>query len=339
MHNFRKGVDYYDFEIICCINETIMIRLIFFLGFICSNNLFIAQANAYSSPTCFIISPDGKTIFIGNTDSSAVIMDATSGQVLKKITRLDGKIDGAEFSPDNKKVAAVCKHKIKFFDIETGNTSGEINNVEVLSGNINYSRDGKYVTLINAGQIEIWETETLKIFVKIKSLAGDYFIAACFSFDGKSVFASTLKKSIQKWIIGYDQPVGSIIKHKGFVNDVRLSNDGKYLITISTIDSEVFVWNAKDFIFMYKLQDTSVPSEVRFSNDGNKLLTNGTITKLIFNLSNGSKIGELFDEQDFVSMRNAVFSNNNNEVFIVYMDNIIKLWDIVKAKVVKTFQY
>jgi WD40 repeat protein len=312
---------------------------IFLLGPILIILSLITHINAYSSPTCFIISSDGKTIFIGNNDSSAVIMDATSGQVLKKITTLDGKIEGAEFSPDNKKVAAVCKHKIKFFDIETGNTSGEINNVEVISGNINYSRDGKYVTLINAGQIEIWETETLKIFKKIKSLAGDYFIAACFSFDGKSVFASTLKKSIQKWIIGYDQPVGSIIKHKGFINDVRLSNDGKYLITICTIGSEVFVWDAKNFIFMYKLQDTSVPSEVRFSNDGNKLLTNGAASKLIFNLLDGSKIAELFDEEDFVSMRNAVFSNNSNEVFIVYMDNIIKLWDIEKAKVVKIFRY
>jgi tricorn protease-like protein len=147
----------------------------------------------------------------------------------------------------------------------------------------------------------------------------------CYDYHGRIVIFDLNNKELIKTLEG----------HKGIVNTLDVSSDGRYLVSGSK-DNSVRIWDIEEYVLLNELTGHSDHVEtVSFSDDDNTIASAGfdTIIKL-WDWRGNRIIRELRGHRDYI--RRVKFTHNSGFVVSCSDDGTIKFWNINSGKVVHT---
>jgi len=211
---------------------------------------------------CASFSPDGNKIVTGNEKSGVSILDALSGNVIRRL----------KAKPED----LVIQNNYEYVDVKS----------------VQYSSDGKYVVAGAGDQTAIiWNAETGKEIAKLKhanSSCSGCMTKAFFTPDNRFV-VSAYSDSIKIFNWKERALVRQMSNAAGSMDDLAISPDGRYASVLQYGRAEVWDINTGKHILgtgSYESKNTSVC----FSPDGNFILT-GNEKRMadVWRLSDGKK--------------------------------------------------
>jgi uncharacterized protein with WD repeat len=286
-----------------------------------------------------VFSPDSTKLLLSLNDSTAKVLDASSGDVLLNLKGHKKRVNTAFFSPDGSRIITSSDDMFaKVWNALTGELIYEIHDEKLGIQTAKYSPDGKFILTVSANTINIWNSDNAKLIYKIELTTSGIFTDACFSADNNFIYSASTDNSVNKWIIGYDKPMKTMIKHKNKMIKVCASADGKYLISKSLLEEFVCVWDAKECFLVCTIPNQSVISTFSCSSDGKFLLVNnsGPEALSIIQLSDCSiKFQSEFDMDNLTGYKASAFSPNGRVIVTISSFGEINYLDSGTGKLLK----
>jgi WD40 repeat protein len=194
-----------------------------------------------------VFSPDGKLVAAGGNDQTICLWDAATGQ---QIRQFDVKLAcDPVFAPNGKILATngvpfMGGEAVRLWDAETGKELRALKGSEESGSDLAFSPDGKILaTAGRVGMIQLWDPATGKL---IRQWTNDPItLAIAFSPDGK-VLASAEQSAIRRWDAATGKELGITAGHRGRVDWLRFSADGKTLSS-SSRNKALCQWDLQTF--------------------------------------------------------------------------------------------
>lgn len=308
-----------------------------------------------------LYSQDGSQIISVSEDKTIRVWDAETGEMIKKYESeigegSEGMLYASALAPNGRYLAVagypVSSQKSNYIividlkrEMQVATAIGHQNVISSLG----FSGDGKYlVSGDDDGIVKFWKVSRSKFWdemaeanvdgpvydLSVSSIAS----VVAISTDGNNIVTIDFS-SIEE---GKKLPQSSLKKHKGQINKVNYSPDGKFLAS-SSFDGELAVWNySGELLFM--IDDFTTPiNALAFSFD-NKVLVALDIAGKGFSyaIPNGNLFTKDFKGHDNVVF-SAAFSPKSVEGNYVIASaggttNEIVLWNAISAKVTKNIK-
>lgn len=250
--------------------------------------------------TSAFFNPNGHTIGMTTGLSLAKIIDAETGDEVRKI---DGKKElySGSFSPNGNELAVVSPYGfIKIFNVSTGDLLLKIDNLGTFAGYVMFSPDGQaIVTIVRAGVGAKGDGTTLALFdaqsgqkrLSINNAAQAYVtgggtLSPAFSPDSKKVVTQSSDNTAKVFDAENGALLLTLTGHKDDVMSARFSPDGKKIVTASK-DKTAKVWNAETGALLATLRGHSdIVQSACFSPSGKEIVTaSGDETAIIWYLA------------------------------------------------------
>ena len=248
----------------------------------------------YPAANSVEFSPDGKSLLTGSNDYTGFIFDFNTGRKIKKFKIYEGSCAtcpvSASFSPDGSKVVFGNYDFVFIYDSET---AGILLTLEGESGDYgpaHFSEDGKYISALNYHDGYILDAQTGKILTHLGADSHD-LTDLRISPDNNYVLTSSEKRVAKLWKIpsgrqimtlrGYLNDIDEAILDDSymywvaFMNEIKLSPDGKYLAIGKTgNNARLMDLRTGKLVRTFRGHENIVIS-LDFSPDGKYLATGG----------------------------------------------------------------
>ncbi len=311
--------------------------------------------------------PGNKRV-LATIGSSIGVWDIRTGERLTKLERRSGSITGIELSPDGNYCLAVNNNdeQIKIWNLNTAKLVKTIKGApESVIFNAKFSPDGKTITYLSGiPEDRHYKRSVITIDTKegkeISSFpcVSQYITNIDISNDGKLVAGNAIISSgiINIWNRETGEEIKTLmLKPMKYINSVRISPDGKYLLAGSGKWELGFSGGGVDEPGMMILWDieTGKPAvtyfsdgipvqTVAFSPDGKRVLAgtgyddrNIPGDLWVFDTMSGKKL--LSFEGHTNSINTAAFSPDGKYIVSGSNDHTIKLWDAASGKEIRTY--
>lgn len=286
-----------------------------------------AKQNVFGNDGTATLSPDGKTLLLGNT-----VWDFSS-LTLKKILPYGGNF---VYSPDGKMLVESKElyNPVTFDTISTfGDTDGKF---------IRFSADGKLlakgIDAFTTPKIEIWKTtSTKKPLVTIEG--HNYLRSLCFSPDGKFIFGG-IGNDIFVWNSKSGKEIIVKTGHRGQIRDLEFSPDGKTLASAGGAnDNFIKFWdldvenNHEIFSLGGHLDQVS---DISFSPDGTLLASaSEDRTVKIWDIANREEIKTLSYHTDIVEQ--VLFSPDGKFLISTSEDGSTVIYNLQNEEYIRMY--
>jgi WD40 repeat protein/serine/threonine protein kinase len=189
-------------------------------------------------------SPDGRRIASGSWDRTAKLWDSSTGILICEMRGHDDRIQSVAFHPDGSRLASGSwDGTVKVWVTDSGRE------LQTLSGHrspiycVAFSPDGQLLASAGAnGNVKIWEVESGRV---IQSLTGNSgaVLSAAFSPDARYLAYGGGDSTVRVWDV--ESGVQRVVYrgHTGAVESVCFSPDGQRLVSFSSAQGEVKVWD------------------------------------------------------------------------------------------------
>ena len=257
------------------------------------------------------MSPDGKTVLVGDEDGKVCAVDVNTGGRLAVIEKQD--IYSATFSPNQKLISTV------------------------MGGGGYWRSDAPK----EYSDILLWNTENGSLKKTLKGHS-EQVIKTIFSEDGKFLVSSSWDGSIRFWDVtsgncfmklddgGYyylEMPSGKKIEKKNRSNFISLSSDGKKLLTNFTTHN-IEIWDVPKGYCVDTLKGhTDAVYAFHFSPDGNEIVSAGADnTVRIWDVSTGNCKNVLSNHTGTVW--DVSYNRNGTKIVTASSDSTVRIWDL-----------
>jgi WD40 repeat protein len=270
--------------------------------------------------------PKGGRLLTVAEDKVARVWDATTGKVIRELTRPEG-IDSATFSTDGKLIvtASYIGHAAQVWDAATGDTIGKPMRHEKEVNFAAFSQNGALVvTASNDATAQVWDAATgLPIGKPLRQSGAIY--SAAFNPDGKLIVTGSFDHTAQVWNAATREPVGSRMEHKDAVIGAAFSLDGERVVTWS-FDKTAQVWDAATGTRIgNSMSHEDLVRSAAFSPDGQWVVTaSEDKTARVWDAATGTPLGEPLKHDDAVS--SAAFSPDSLRI-LTASKNSAQVWD------------
>ena len=321
-----------------------------------------------------VFSPDGKTVMTAsdgrlyefefdertgervsasitykNGNTTIRFFDVESGQHLRTIGELEGKVSVASFSSDGSLILTHCRNGVHLHNVETGELvwkpARELRWNP--AGGCVFGRDDD--TIIKSDPVSgvaVWDIKTRKQLQLFSGASGAESVVL--SPDRKLIAAriSGDEESIGIWQVGNGKQLATMVGHEDRVTSMAFHPDSKSLITGSA-DGTARIWNAaieKEFGDLVASNRLVGTQKMILSEDGQRLVLVKSRRTEIIDCVEGRKISEILrrpsPQGSPLSLTNLVqrrpirmaFYSGDGKRIISFFDNgRFSLWMLSKA--------
>jgi WD40 repeat protein len=248
----------------------------------------------------------GNTILSLDDDGTIILWDIATGKEIKRLKLPEDRFTCASFHPEGKEIVTGSrKSGVSTWDI---NTSEKIHDFAAVpkdllsargfkydeAGSVAFSSDGKYIIAgVGDNTAILWDAITgdeIRKFKKTRTSCTSCIAEAVITSDNKYIFTGRTDS-----IKMFDRSSGSLVKEfygrGGSLEDITISNDGKYIAAIEYGVAKV--WDVKSGKMLVQAGDYSQNKTlaVAISLDGKHLIT-GSEKRFteVWDISSGDKI-------------------------------------------------
>ncbi|MGE0609512.1 MAG: protein kinase [Pirellulales bacterium] len=249
--------------------------------------------------TAAAFSPDGRLLLTGDADGHARLWNTADGKLLHKLTGHTRKIVAAAFTADGSRGLTAS----------ADNTVGQWD--------------------IATGQERRDLTLKPKVAVRAMAVASKGSVAVVSTDDGKAVV----------WNIDKAEPVGALSDPSGDINGLSISPDARRVLTVSTSDRTVRLWDLatrKEISPAGRSGQPFLDLNARggvvwtaiFAPDSQNLLTVGGEGARLWNIASNA---ERISFSPHGSVASASFSPDGKQVVTGSWDNSAKIWNVASG--------
>jgi WD40 repeat protein len=284
------------------------------------------------------ISPDGRYILTGSSDTTAALWEAGTGRKIRTFQGHTRSVKAVAFSPDGKLVLTGAEDETAaLWDAGSGRQirtfKGHAYSVDAVA----FSPDGKHVLTGSFDRrANLWEAGSGK---KVRIFEGhaNPVEAVAFSPDGKQVLTGSSDNTAVLWETASGRKSRTFEGHIGSVSAVAFSPDGKHVLTGST-DHTAVLWEADSGRKVRTFQGhTDFVRAVAFSPDGKHVLTGSDDkTAALWDADSGRRIRSLNGHTGLV--RAVAFSPDGKQVLTGSDDHTAALWEVAGGRKIRSFE-
>jgi WD40 repeat protein len=229
------------------------------------------------------ISPNGKWMVSCSYDTTAVLWDTRTGKALLRMDSFNLPPGHVQFSPNGKQFAIYTTqfnktqwdYQVQLWDAERKIKIANYNTSGGPIGNMQFSPDGTklLVGMLWHTNAYVFDTQTGDLAYELNGHTGNLRYGVFFTPDGSKIITSAADSTIRFWDAKNGAPLKTILAHKGDIDYVVISPDGKYLASSSDEDKMVVKWEVATGHFLAKWETTEqMRGSLEFSAKGNYIL-------------------------------------------------------------------
>ncbi len=270
--------------------------------------------------------PDGRFLFIGRSDSSAILYDLKKNTDTINFLNLGNVPNSIIFSPNGNKII------LTFTDETMGIGTLSKDKFQLFNGNATdavFSPDSNKIITIYDNTVKLWDTGNYVREIATLSGSENNIIKAGFSANSKIVWAISDNKEIILWNIENFNEKGTLYGNWESANFSAFSTDGNLVFTLHRNKGKIVsVTNSADSIPI--LGYMAANTRGGFSPDSRRLVTRASDTLKIWDTKTGKLVGNpIGNVAGIFSL--AGYSADNRNVFLIY-EGKLSLVDVADGR-------
>jgi eukaryotic-like serine/threonine-protein kinase len=194
------------------------------------------------------VSPDGARIAAADSDGSARVIEAETGEEVHffRVAGGIGEKKALAYSPDGRLLAATSGDgtQIDVWETQTSRRSGRLTGHNGAVFSVAFSGDGRLLASASGDRtVRVWELATAKC-VAVLTGHTDQVFSAVFHPDGKRLASAGRDRAIWLWDVATGRDVARLEGHTNYVFSLAFSPDGSTLASGSG-DGTVRLWDTE----------------------------------------------------------------------------------------------
>ncbi len=302
-------------------------------------------------------SPDGRRIAAVLESESLSVWDIDSGALLRDFRGTQAPLHQVSVSADGKRIAGMggLQEWLNLWDTTTGH------HIRAIKGHDGYVDTGLFSSppahvFSGSGDetAKLWNAETGRLIRTFKGHS-DRIGALAVSRDGKRLLTGSWDKTVKLWDVASGRLLRTFEGHSKRIHALAFAPDGKRFVS-SSEDETIRLWDVATGTLVRELKGhhLSVLS-VAYAPDGRLIATGGQDDRIRFwdaetgqnvrtieslrGVVKGWENGIIFSTEGHSEYINSIaFSPDGTLLLSGSDDQTIKLWDVGRARLIRTFE-
>jgi WD40 repeat protein/serine/threonine protein kinase len=274
------------------------------------------------------ISPDGRRIVSGSSDTTLKVWGADSGNELMTLRSHEAEVWSVAFSPDGRRIVSGSSDTtLKVWDADSGNELMTLSGHEAEIWSVAFSPDGnRIVSGSSDTTLKVWDADNGNELMTLRGHEGRVMSVA-FSPDGRRIVSGSWDLTLKVW----DANDGSMLKTIGeqrlaSIYSVAFSPDGRQIV-VGGFRRPIKVFDANNYSELKTLTGGGICSSIAFSPDGSRMTAGNVISTFkLWDAVSSSEIMALKGHTDRVW--SVAFSPDGRRIVSGSSDRTIKVWDL-----------
>ncbi|MBI5667889.1 MAG: protein kinase [Chloroflexi bacterium] len=290
--------------------------------------------------TSVAYSPDGRTALSGSRDSTAILWNVATGEILHRLEGHSDWVWDVAFSPDGRLALTASADKtLVLWDVESGELVRRLEGHDSVVRSAAFSTDGEQlVSGAEDGALLLWDVETGDVLRTMRSNAPIFDVA--FSKSSVTALSAGRDGVITLWNVQAGEPLltfgadGS--GHTNEVWSVAYTPDDSGLLSASE-DGTLILWSfeSPQPVRRYEGHASRVTSAA-FSPDGQTFVSGSEDNSIIvWDVATGRIIRRFIGHTFLVY--GVAFSPDGKQVLSGSWDATVRLWDLDNGAEVRRF--
>ncbi|PHQ48828.1 hypothetical protein BLA24_27560 [Streptomyces cinnamoneus] len=284
--------------------------------------------NGTTPPTSAVVSPDGRTLAVGDTDGLVTLWNLADDQPIVTLTGHSAAVTQLAFAPDGRTLASGSADRtVRQWNLSTFAEDAVFTGHGQAVLGVAFSPDGQLLAAAGADHTtRLWDTRSRRL---VDTIIGDTDSAAtvAFSPDGRTLASGNYNGSVRLWDVPARRTTTVLRGQNATTWAVAFSHDGRLLATAGA-DGDIRLWDAATHRPVTTL--TGHTGEVRalaFSPDGRTLASGGADrTVRLWDTTGRRTEATLTGHEGDVT--SVAFAPDGHTLATTSADRTVRLWEL-----------
>jgi WD40 repeat protein len=280
-----------------------------------------------SARRAFALSPDNKHIVIGSIDSTALMIELSSGKVVREFVGHAKVVVAFDFSPDGKTLATAGGDRhLKLWDVESGKELEDLGYHRNLIFDLEFNHAGdKIATASWDGSLCVWDLESGRYH--FKDLKGNSPYSIGFTPNDLYIVSGNLKNNFEFYEADALESFRDLTGNSDIVGEFDFSPDGKNIVT-ACWDGKVKVWDVLSGMLIGRNATHEGPVYATAWDPKSRFIASGGADNniILWNPENNTVIDTLKGHTTAVTC--LKFTSNGEKLVSYSIEGTVKVWDL-----------